>query len=35
MEIQGGVKKNYSYPPNILEGNEVVFENLTFINLQL
>ena len=26
----GGVKKNYSYPPNILEGNGVVFGNLTF-----
>ena len=28
-----GVKKNYSYPPNILEGNGVVFGNFTFNNL--
>ena len=37
MEIWGG-KKNYSYPappPNILEGNGVVFGNFTFNNLQL
>ena len=36
MEIWGEVKKNYSYPPpNILEGNGVVFGNFTFNNLQL
>ena len=28
----GGVKTNYSYPPNILEGNGVVFENFTINN---
>ena len=34
MEIGGGVKKNYSYPPpNILEGNGVVFGNFTINNL--
>ena len=28
----GVVKTNYSYPPNILEGNGVVFENFTINN---
>ena len=32
---RGGVKKYYSYPPNILEGNGVVFETIIINNLQL
>ena len=36
MNICGGVKKNYSYtPPNILEGNGVVYRNFTFNSLLL
>ena len=34
MEM-GGIKKNYLYPPNILEGNGVVFGNFTLNNLRL
>ena len=34
MERGGGVKKNHT-PPNILEGNGVVFENFTINNLHL
>ena len=32
---RGGSKTNYSYPPNILQGNGVVFETFTINNLQL
>ena len=32
---RGGVKKNIHTPQQILEGNGVVFENLTINNLHL
>ena len=36
MEIGGGQKELFiTPPPNILEGNGVVFGNFTFNNLQL
>ena len=33
MEIEGGQKELFIPPPNILEGNGVVFGNFTFNNL--
>ena len=35
MEIGRGKKELFIPPPNILEGNGVVFENFTFNNLHL
>ena len=35
MKIGGSQKELFIPPPNILEGNEVVFGNFTFNNLQL
>ena len=33
--MERGGQQHYLYPPNILEGNGVVFENFTINNLQL
>ena len=35
MEIRGDQKELFIPPPNILEGNGVVFGNFTFNNLPL